>query len=48
MISIKKKVEWMDWSQFMSPTSVSGIITFVVLFSAGIYFNIKVYGSKLQ
>ena len=35
----------MDW---FAPTSVSGIITFVVLFSAGIYFNFKVYGSKLQ
>ena len=34
--------------QFMAPTSLSGIITFIVLFSAGIYFNIKVYGSKLQ
>ncbi|MDR7002576.1 hypothetical protein J2Y67_005099 [Neobacillus niacini] len=38
----------MDGSQFLSPTSISGIITFLVLFSAGVYFNIKVYGSKLQ
>lgn len=38
----------MEVSQFMSPTSLSGIITFLVLFSAGVYLNIKVYGSKLQ
>ncbi|MDF2788853.1 MAG: hypothetical protein K0S80_1951 [Neobacillus sp.] len=38
----------MELSQFMSPTSWSGIITFLVLFSAGVYFNIKVYGSKLE
>ncbi|MDR7238362.1 hypothetical protein J2Y02_002990 [Neobacillus drentensis] len=38
----------MELSQFMSPTSMTGIITFLVLFSAGVYFNIKVYGSKLQ
>jgi len=38
----------MEVSQFMSPTSLSGIITFLVLFSAGIYLNLKVYGSKLQ
>jgi hypothetical protein len=38
----------MDVSQFMAPTSLSGIITFVVIFSAGVYFNLKVYGSKLR
>ncbi|MGF6951943.1 hypothetical protein QF028_004448 [Neobacillus sp. B4I6] len=38
----------MELSQFMAPTSLSGIITFLVLFSAGVYLNIKVYGSKLQ
>jgi hypothetical protein len=41
-------VVWVELSQFMSPTSWSGIITFLVLFSTGVYFNIKVYGSKLQ
>lgn len=38
----------MELSQFMAPTSISGMITFIVLFSAGVYFNLKVYGSKLQ
>ena len=38
----------MELSQFMAPTSWSGIITFLVIFSAGVYFNIKVYGGKLQ
>jgi hypothetical protein len=38
----------MELSPFMAPTSVSGIITFIVLFSAGVYFHLKVYGSKLQ
>jgi hypothetical protein len=37
-----------ELSQFMAPTSLAGIITFLVVFSAGVYLNLKVYGSKLQ
>jgi len=48
MVYIIRAVESMELLQFMAPTSLSGILTFIVLFSAGVYFNIKVYGSKLQ
>ncbi|ALC92387.1 hypothetical protein AM500_23440 [Bacillus sp. FJAT-18017] len=33
-------VKMMDW---MSPTSLSGIITFVALFSWGVFLNVKLY-----